>query len=138
MAELVSSHPEREVTTRLAADHVVECDAERISQLVSNLVGNALTHGAQDQPISIECVTGDERLTISVVNGGDAIPPEKLASLFHPFARGESGSPREGLGLGLFIASEIAKAHKGTLSVTSTDRETRFSFVMPLGRLTLN
>jgi len=63
--------------------------------------------------------------------GGDPIPAAAIEKLFEPFFRGEVRASRQGLGLGLHIASQIAKAHDGALTVTSTAEETRFVFVMP-------
>jgi signal transduction histidine kinase len=72
-------------------------------------------------------------LQLSVANRGPAIPADSLPRLFKPFSRSASGPPRAGLGLGLYIAAEIARAHDGTLDVTSsTENGTRFVFRMPL------
>lgn len=133
IGELVTSHPNREVIVRLAADQRVVCDIERISQLASNLVGNALAHGAKDEPITVDCRTEADVLLISVANGGEEIPQSRRDGLFHPFAGSSDDTSRDGLGLGLFIVSEIAKAHGGTVGVESTADETRFTFTMPIG-----
>jgi phosphoserine phosphatase RsbU/P len=69
---------------------------------------------------------------LSVANGGEPIPEAAMGRLFEPFFRGEVRASRQGLGLGLHIASQIAKAHDGVLTVTSTPEETKFTFVMPL------
>lgn len=129
VAELVGTNPDREMQLRLAVDEAVQCDGERISQLISNLVGNALSHGSPDKPIVVEAGIGDSVLRISVANGGVEIPAAIRDSIFHPFSSG-SVKAGEGLGLGLFIASEIAKAHGGSLSVASSAEETRFTFAM--------
>ena len=70
-------------------------------------------------------------LELSVENQGDAIPPDVLARLFEPFYRGPTDSRNQGLGLGLYIASEIARAHGGTLTATSTPEATRFVLRIP-------
>jgi signal transduction histidine kinase len=68
----------------------------------------------------------------AVTNGGDPIPPELMPRLFHPFVRGSASRPRSGLGLGLYIASEIARAHGGSLHVSSTVAAgTTFTAVLP-------
>jgi sigma-B regulation protein RsbU (phosphoserine phosphatase) len=67
-----------------------------------------------------------------VANAGEPIPPEAIEKLFEPFFRGKARASRQGLGLGLYIASQIAGAHGGTLAATSTPEETRFTFTMPL------
>jgi len=69
---------------------------------------------------------------LSVANGGEPIPQAAMERLFEPFFRGEVRASRQGLGLGLHIASQIARAHDGVLSVDSTSEETRFTFEMPL------
>lgn len=133
IAELRSIAPERTIEVDIAIDRPVDCDPTRLGQLVSNLLGNALTHGASDEPVRVACSTRDDRLKIAIANGGSPIPAETLARLFQPFFRGGSGSKGDGLGLGLYIASQIAKAHGGELVATSCDIETRFTFLMPLG-----
>lgn len=122
----------REITTSFAIDAPVAFDPQRLAQLVSNLLGNALTHGAEDEPIEICARTGSGRLEISVSNGGEPIPPRAMEHLFQPFFRGGLQPSKQGLGLGLHIASEIAKAHGGHLAVQSSADETRFTFSMPL------
>jgi signal transduction histidine kinase len=97
--------------------------------LFSNLLANAITHGAKDQPIRVEAEVEHGNLEISVVNGGNPIPAEARQHLFQPFYRA-SGSSTVGLGLGLFIASEIAEAHGAQLLMASDDSETRFTFKM--------
>jgi sigma-B regulation protein RsbU (phosphoserine phosphatase) len=71
-------------------------------------------------------------LELSVSNAGDPIPPAAMERLFQPFTRGAVRPSQQGLGLGLFIASQVAKAHGGTLYATSSPDETRFTFRMPL------
>jgi len=130
--ELRLSSPGRQIEAEYAIDGLVNCDRSRIGQLASNLVGNALTHGASNQPVRVRAETGDGLFKLSVANGGDPIPAAAIEKLFEPFFRGEVRASRQGLGLGLHIASQIAKAHDGALTVTSTAEETRFVFVMPL------
>lgn len=96
---------------------------------MSNLLGNALTHGAKDQPVMVEASTSRGVLVIAVSNGGEPIPPEALEKLFQPFFRGE-GEVKQGLGLGLHIAAEIARAHNGTLVARSDAQATTFVFTM--------
>jgi signal transduction histidine kinase len=133
VAELQSSSPNRTIDASFKLDQSVSCDRLRIAQLLSNLLGNALTYGAPDQPISVRATTSGNVFELSVANAGDPIPPEAMERLFHPFTRGADRLNRQGLGLGLYIASQIAHAHAGELTVTSSDVATRFTFVMPLG-----
>ena len=132
IAELHSSHPDRDIQAHFAIVDPVNCDRGRIGQLASNLLGNALTHGAPEQPIRVSATTRDDMLEFWVANAGEPIESEALARLFQPFFRGGVRASQQGLGLGLHIASEIARAHEGRINVTSTDTETRFTFVMPL------
>jgi sigma-B regulation protein RsbU (phosphoserine phosphatase) len=122
----------REIEVEYAIDVPVNCDRGRIGQLVSNLVGNAITHGATNVPVRVRAETEGGLFTLSVANGGVPIPEAAMERLFEPFFRGEVRASRQGLGLGLHIASQIAKAHEGVLTVTSTIEETKFIFVMPL------
>ena len=130
--ELRLSSPGRQIEVEYAIDLPVKCDRGRIGQLVSNLVGNALSHGASNMPVRVRAATEDGMFRLSVVNRGDPIPGAAMNKLFEPFFRGEVRASRQGLGLGLHIAAQIARAHEGALTVSSTTDETRFTFVMPL------
>lgn len=131
VSELRSGHPDRRIETSLV-DHEIRADHGRLAQLASNLLGNALTHGAADQPIWVSSRIVDGHFELRVANGGGAIPAAAMKRLFIPFARGEVRSSLQGLGLGLYICSQIALAHGGTLKATSTSSETAFLFRMPL------
>ena len=109
----------------------VYCDSPRIAQLFSNLMSNAITHGEPHLPIDVTATMQGDHFVLSVANSGRRISEEQRATLFLPFERGGERPSREGLGLGLFIASEIAKGHDGTLAVESDDRKTVFTFRMP-------
>jgi signal transduction histidine kinase len=130
VTELRTTWPGRDVRTRFALARPVTCDRSRISQLLSNLLANALTHGDPSGPVQVSAESDDGGFALAVVNGGAPIPEEIRGQLFQPFAR-TSGGDGQGLGLGLYIASEIARAHAGTIDVTSTADETRFTFRMP-------
>ncbi|MDX1730229.1 MAG: HAMP domain-containing sensor histidine kinase, partial [Aurantimonas coralicida] len=129
--ELRSIRPDARVEVKLAIDRPVSCDRSRVGQLLSNLLGNALTHGAEDRPIMVEAHTDDGGFELSVRNHGAPIPDAAMASLFQPFFRADTRPSQQGLGLGLYIASQIAEAHGGTLDAASTSDETRFTFRMP-------
>jgi len=132
VAELAASHPHRGVKTALSLSEPVNCDRSRVGQLFSNLLSNALSYGATDQPVRVSAISDAEIFELSVANAGAPIPPAALERLFQPFYRSTVLHDREGLGLGLYIAHEIAVAHGGTLTVTSTEAETRFTFRMPI------
>jgi sigma-B regulation protein RsbU (phosphoserine phosphatase) len=132
VVEELRAGTDREIDAEISIAHTVRCDPVRLGQLTSNLLGNALTHGAADTPVRLRAFTDDGVLEISVTNGGKQIPAAALERLFQPFFRGEVRRSQQGLGLGLYISSEIAKAHGGTLTVQSSEQETRFTFRMPL------
>ena len=134
VAELRGIAPDREIVADLDLPEAIDCDATRIGQLLSNLVGNAITHGAQGRPVRVQAAVSGDVMELWVANGGSPIPPEAMDRLFHPFFRGEVRPSQQGLGLGLHIASEIAQAHGGTLTVASDASETRLTFRMPLAR----
>ena len=130
--ELQAAWPDRTIETDMTLSAPVHCDRVRVAQLFSNLLGNALTHGAPDGPIRVLAHTDAAFFYLSVANRGEPIPPAALERLFQPFSRGAIKANQQGLGLGLYIASEVARGHGGTLDVTSTPEETCFSFKMPL------
>jgi signal transduction histidine kinase len=132
VAEMRTIWPDRVVQSRFALDRSVACDSARIAQLLSNLLANALTHGDSTGPVRVESWSGDDGLGISVANIGEPIPPEIMDHLFKPFSRASARAGQQGLGLGLYIADEIARAHDGSLRVESSAEETRFIFRMPL------
>ena len=132
IAELQTGNPNKGIESHFALDREIGCDPARLSQILSNLLANALTHGGEDQPVRVSCITGGGSLILTVSNRGRVIPAGIMESLFKPFAREQNRASQNGLGLGLYIASEVAKAHGGSLSVTSTDESTDFIFRMPL------
>ncbi|HEX4449345.1 MAG TPA: response regulator [Kofleriaceae bacterium] len=117
--ELRGANPQRAMTIDSVGDARTTGDAERLVQLFSNLVGNALAHGDADSPIKTTVVGRDRDVAVIVHNRG-VIPDELMPQLFEPF-RGRSQHGRSsGLGLGMFIARQIARAHGGDITVEST------------------
>jgi len=135
VGELRSVWTEREIVTHFALERQVSVDHKRIAQLFSNLLGNALTHGAADLPVLVMAATSDTGLELSVSNGGKPIPDSALEKLFQPFSRHHGQERTEGLGLGLYIASRIAEAHGGRIDIVSTSHETRFTLRIPMALL---
>jgi len=131
VGELRTSYPERLIELHLDATIEVEADHARLAQMFSNLLANAITHGEMDQPVRVDAVLGVDELELSVANAGPPIPPKAMQQLFQPFYRSNPHSRVQGLGLGLYIASQIAQAHEGRIDVTSDATETRFTFRMP-------
>jgi signal transduction histidine kinase len=132
VAELSSGVPDWRIDVQIVLPHPVNADRARMAQLLSNLLGNALTHGASDKPVMVTATADNGVFELAVSNAGTRIPAAALEKLFQPFARGAVIPGDQGLGLGLYIASEIAKAHGGSLTATSDEDETRFVFRMPL------
>jgi sigma-B regulation protein RsbU (phosphoserine phosphatase) len=132
VSELRASWPDRVIESEFSLSNAVNCDRGRVGQLFSNLLANALTYGKADAPIRVYASTIDGFFELSVSNAGDPISPAAQKQLFQPFFRGAEQLGQGGLGLGLYIASEIAKVHGGTLTVASSPAETRFTFRMPL------
>ncbi len=130
--EMRAVTPDRTILSTFRIEQAVPSDRQRVGQLFSNLLGNALTHGAADAPVRVSGFARDGVFELSVANAGDPIPESEMASLFLPFSRGKTRPNQMGLGLGLYIASEIARAHGGEISASSSTDETRFTFRMPL------
>jgi len=125
--EIMMSHPNVKIRQEVIISPGVFCDAGRMGQLLSNLLGNAVAHGAHDLPIEVIASMQENHVVLSVMNHGPEIPDVLLPLLFQPFKRSAGGGRGEGLGLGLYIASQIVTGHNGTLSVTSTPEDgTRF------------
>ncbi len=108
-------------------------DIRRLRQLISNLLGNAVQHGSS-APITLAALSSAAGVELSVHNSGPVIPGEILSTIFNPMKRhrhtGDS-TPAGSLGLGLFIAHEVATAHGGTIIVSSTHEETVFTVRLP-------
>lgn len=131
VAELEASQPSRVIHLEVDAPDPIWFDPGRIGQLASNLLGNALTHGDPKSPVRMQASVCDGVLELWVANVGNPIPATVLPRLFQPFFRGQVRASQQGLGLGLHIASEIAKAHGGSLEASSGGGETRFILRIP-------
>ncbi|WP_312252192.1 GAF domain-containing sensor histidine kinase [Stenotrophomonas sp.] len=116
--EAMRAYPQRRCEVDLQLPPVFRCDGARLCQLLANLVINAAVHGTAGEPIRVTGRSEGDGLCIEVANAG-VIPQAQLAALFEPFSRPQEKRLDSGLGLGLYIASQIAKAHGGTLSVAS-------------------
>lgn len=133
IAELKLIWPERNISADFNITQSINCDGTRIAQLFSNLLGNALTHGEKGTQVNVSVSTNDDDdLILCVTNSGEKIPDAAMDHLFKPFARGTVAPGQQGLGLGLYISSEIARAHGGTISVNSTEQQTCFTLQMPI------
>ena len=131
--ELQDGQPSRQILANIVVTRTVRCDMGRVQQMASNLIGNALAHGAPGSPVKVTAIAEDRDFVFEVWNEGEPILPENMSKVFEPFWRREAATNREGLGLGLHICSQIVRAHGGKLSVTSTKAAgTTFTARLPL------
>lgn len=132
--ELRHVYPKRTIDADIPSGIELLCDGQRMAQLLSNLVKNALVHGSASEPVSVRVISTPNAFQMAVTNYGPEIPPEIRAQLFRPFWQGSRCGTRQGLGLGLYIASEIARLHGGRLEVASSAGQTTFSYHVPCQR----
>jgi signal transduction histidine kinase len=135
--ELETGHPDRTVRFAATAQGWGAWDADRMAQVVSNLVSNGLQYSPPDTPVQITLSEDATRVIVEVHNDGDPIPADVLPVIFDPYFRvraaGRTGST-QGLGLGLYIASQIVIAHGGRIDVESTPGDgTTFRVTLPRG-----
>ena len=143
--EIATISPERRVEIECAGDPSGSWDGRRLHQLLWNLVVNALKYGAPDRAVSVTVDgTRQDEVILAVHNFGPPIPPEILPTLLAPLVRGSpehvaSSLPAgANMGLGLYIANTIAKAHGGNIDVTSAaEKGTRFKVTLPRGLSTM-
>ncbi|OYQ04535.1 histidine kinase [Pseudomonas mandelii] len=132
ISEVQNIYPQRTLHTTIGDLHGIQCDRERVAQLLSNLVANAVAHGDPEGSVDVSAQIKDGQFVLSVKNQGQ-IAEEALPHLFRPYSRPASGTPQTGLGLGLYIASQIAQSHGGKLNVVSTEQlGTTFTFSLPV------
>ena len=128
------AHPGLNVVLQLDGSTQGNWDGRRLQQLLSNLIQNAVKYGAQNSPVRVTVVGTDSELCFEVANLGPEINSASIESLFNPLQRGPEVDARESLGslgLGLYIAREIAKAHGGEIRARSGDAETVFAVRIP-------
>lgn len=132
--ELSIAFAERVIRHVQEGPGTVAADGDRIAQVLGNLVGNAVAYGAPDSPVTVRTRGSGDVFQLSVHNDGPPIPPDVVPRLFEPMVRGEATSVARGVGLGLYIVREIARAHGGSVDVRSRDGEgTTFTVVVPVG-----
>lgn len=134
VGEIQAAYPERRIEVRQTGDLSGNWDGERLAQVVSNLLGNALQHGDESGVVEVKVDgTRYDAVVIKVENSG-TIPPDLLPQLFDPFRGAQRQTGRtEGLGLGLYIVQQIVVAHGGSVDVQSGD-ENRTVFAVSIPR----
>jgi signal transduction histidine kinase len=136
IGEIEALHPDQSLAWSSSGELSGTWDGGRLSQLLTNLLENAIDHGRPGGTITIVTEGAADTVTLSVFNEGDPIPPEVARVIFDPLKRtSPTEKPRRagaGLGLGLFIARQIAQAHGGTLELSDSDASgTRFVASLP-------
>jgi signal transduction histidine kinase len=129
--ELEDANPEASLQLHDIGELYGVWDADRLAQVVTNLVGNALRHGTRGKPISVEVDGSDASIVRLRVENFGTIAKQALPMLFEAFKRTATSTSRTGLGLGLFIAREIARAHGGDIGVESSGGRTTFEVTLP-------
>jgi len=131
VTEIRNVHPQRTIHASIGDLQGLPCDRARIAQLLSNLLANAVAHGDPEGDIEVIAQVDHGALMLAVKNQGH-IPEAVLPHLFQPYSRPSASTPQAGLGLGLYIASQIAQSHGGHLHVASTAQSgTLFTFSLP-------
>lgn len=132
--QLRAAHPNRQIEFHAGGNTRGRWDGLRVQQLLRNLVSNALKYGSPDRPVFITLRDESSRVCLEVSNSGD-IDPAELREIFDPLKRGAAAKSiheqREGLGLGLFIVSEIAKSHGGDVEAHCNGERTTFCVHLP-------
>jgi len=133
--QLRAAYPDRRLLLEVEGDTRGLFDGERFGQVLDNLVVNAIKYGAADAPIRIFVIGETADVRVEVRNSGPALDEGALESMFNPLKRGAEDQRRDNaggsLGLGLFIAREIVKAHRGDINARSEGKETVFSVRVP-------
>jgi signal transduction histidine kinase len=131
ITETREAHRSAVVRMKAGGNLAGDWDADRLAQVVSNLLGNAIQHG-DGTPIAVTAREEGDDVTLAVSNGGTPIPADALPSIFEPLARGQSDAGQQSIGLGLFIARAIVSAHGGQIDVTSSSGDgTTFTVRLP-------
>jgi signal transduction histidine kinase len=130
MADELCDREASRVQVAQEGDTCAVFDPERMEQVVSNLLSNALRHGLPGTPVRLRAVGTAHELRVEVENEGPAIPPDARARIFEPFRQGPDGHG-PGVGLGLFIVRALAEAHGGTVEFASASGRTTFVVHLP-------
>jgi signal transduction histidine kinase len=130
--EYQMSHAQRRIVLASDGDVYGDWDGDRLGQVASNLIGNALQYGEEVQPITVRLDGTNPDVLVLVVSNGGTIAAALLPTIFEPFSGGDNQRRRTGLGLGLYIAHQIVLAHEGHIGVeSSADAGTTFRVSVP-------
>ncbi|MET0403283.1 MAG: ATP-binding protein, partial [Cystobacter sp.] len=122
--EVQLAHPERHILFHTMGDARGAWDADRMAQVITNLVGNAVQHSPLDSPVRVESCGLEGEVQLRVHNEGSPIPVEDIPTLFEPFRRGRGAGGAPGsVGLGLFITRQVVEAHGGIIEARSQQGE---------------
>jgi signal transduction histidine kinase len=131
VGEFELAQPGRRIDLEIAGDTIGQWDPDRLAQVCSNLLSNAINHGSPETTVQMRVRSGTDDATLIVENRGPPIPDELRPHLFEPFRREGPADGHHGLGLGLFIIREIAIAHGGEVAFTSNADRTAFVVRLP-------
>lgn len=130
-----ASHPLRTFAMRVEGDAKLEGDADRLAQVASNLISNAIAHGSTEHPIVVTVRGEGRRVQLLVTNRGEEIPEPVRARMFKPFQRGDAGKVgQRSVGLGLYIVDHVVRAHGGSIELGFAEGENSFCVTLPKTR----
>jgi signal transduction histidine kinase len=131
MEEVQTTSPESVLRLEMSDSLIGDWDRDRLAQVISNLLGNAIQHGG-GTPITLTVQEEGDEVTVAVHNGGEPIPPAAIPQIFEPLSRGRVEDATSSIGLGLFIARAVVSAHGGDIRVTSSRAAgTTFKITLP-------
>jgi signal transduction histidine kinase len=135
VAETRSAHPGHTIDLHQSGDLSGRFDADRIAQVLANLLSNAIAHGSDGQPVTVALEGRNNAVALSVSNHGPTLSADTIRSIFEPYRQGDPGASRtsgnHSVGLGLFIVGHIVDAHRGQIAVDSNDGRTTFAVTLP-------
>jgi signal transduction histidine kinase len=132
VSEIAGAHPDRVLRLAVSDVGTARLDRSRVGQMLSNLVANAVAHSAPSEPVEVCVERAGAGLTFAVISRGNPIAGSVLPRLFQPYFRDSEHRTTSGLGLGLYIAAEIARAHGGSIDADSTpEGVTTFTVSLP-------
>lgn len=132
--EMRPIYPKRPLIFDAEGETTGEWDGSRLRQMISNLLGNALQHGCPESPVTITIRAKDDWISLAIGNQGTAIAPDLIPLIFEPLKQDSAPGPTRpsgSIGLGLYIAREVANAHGGNVDVLSDEEHTVFTVRLP-------